>query len=238
MKRRKQILAAVLAAITLSQGMATFAKPVTNEPKPGSDEHTTIGIAESATDLSQTSFEVPLYVTTAAISNKADLLCPDGYDIKNSATGVAAPAIGVVSMTVERIGDWNTVSTDPTGSNRDVKLVLGDYVLPELDRSNTKKTVTFLNDKPETCVFYDKASGKLTKIEAGKTISEVKTGKAPTSPDYKGITITGKVSSMVRTNKKAAAQFKVTYVVSPLDDDGNPIGNTYVGDSKPASGMQ
>lgn len=225
MKRRKQILAAVLAAITLSQGMATFADTVTNTPT--GDQHTTIGIAESATDLSQTQFEVPLYVTTAAISGKEDLLCPNGYDISNTAN--AGGAIGVVSMTVEKIGTWDIKHTPTSDSH--VKLTIGGQDLPEVNDGKTKDTVKFIEQKTDNS-FY--ANGKLKKIDPGKTLS----GEDKTSPTYAGLTISGKVANKTRTNKKAAAQFKVTYVVSPLDDQGNPIGNTYVGDNKADSGMQ
>lgn len=239
MKKRKKLVAAVLAALVVSQSMTALANPSDNNPT--GDEHTTIGIMEAASEVGQASFEVPLYVTTAAISGQDKLMCPEGYDIKNTSKGNDAHDIGVLSVSVEKIGTWDTVKTAPA-TNTQVKLTIGDLVLPAVDNTTTKKTVDIINDtEAHASVFYGKTAGKTTKvtaIEKGKTLAEAANGIAPTAANYKGLDITGIVQNTTRTNKKAAAQFRVTYVVSALDDAGDPIGNTYVGDDKKAAGLQ
>lgn len=229
--KKKKLLLALVAALAVSQGIPVLAAPATN--KPTDDQHTTIGIMEAEKDISQTSFEVPLYITTAAVSNSTKLLCPTGYDIKNTAPD---GKIGVVSMTVQKVGDWNTVETAPNpGSKQDVMLTIGDFTLPSVNQTTTQKTVVF-SEKKTTCAFY-KNNG-LTAIPAGETLAQAAGGKGPTEEGYKGLDITGTVSNDTRTNKKAAAQFRITYIVSALDDTGAAIGNTYVGDDKAASGMK
>lgn len=241
MKKRKKLVAAVLAALVVSQSMTALANPSDNNPK--GDEHTTIGIMEATTEVGQASFEVPLYVTTAAISGQEKLMCPEGYDIKNTSKGTDAHDIGVLSVSVEKIGTgtWKTVTTAPTNDN-EVKLTIGDLVLPAVDDTTKKSTVDILNDAAgQASVFYGHTTGKnnkVTAIKKGKTLAEAANGIAPTAANYKGLEITGIVKNMDRANKKAAAQFRVTYVVSALDDAGDPIGNTYVGDNKAAAGLQ
>lgn len=238
MKKRKKLVAAVLAALVVSQSMTALANPSDNNPK--GDEHTTIGIMEAETEVGQASFEVPLYVTTAAISGKEALMCPEGYDIKNTSKGNDAHNIGVLSVSVERIGTWNTVKDAPNANN-EVKLTIGGLVLPAVDDATPKQTVDIIkNADAHTSVFYGKTANKtdkVTAIEKGKTLSEANGGVAPTATGYKGLAITGTVQNTTRNNKKAAAQFRVTYVVSALDDNGDPIGNTYVGDDKTAAGL-
>lgn len=237
MKRRKQILAAVLAAITLSQGMVAFANTVTNEPKPGTDEHTTISIVETATDLSQTSFEVPLYVTAAAVSNSDTLLCPEGYDITNSAQ-VGGTNIGVVSIKVERLtgAKWNIVK-DTIDTNKDVILSIGGQKLPEVNKNTTTAKIDLLKSTEDTA-FFDNTTSKLRKIEPQKTLSQAKTNIGKNDPGYKGLEIKGQIERTTRNEAATAAQFKVIYTVAPLDANGDPIGKTYVGDVKSEAGLQ
>lgn len=225
----------MLAVMVASQGMVAFAAPADNNPK--GDQHTTIGIMEAAEKVGQASFEVPLYVTTAAIKGQAELMCPEGYDIKNTAKDPDAHDIGVLSVTVQKIGTWDIVATP--AKNTDVKLVIGDLVLPEVNNTKKSNTVTFLADDYAggKNAFYDQDAGKLVAIKKGETLAQAGNQIAPGDANYKGLEITGTVQAVERTNKKATAQFKVTYVVSALDDNGVPIGNTYVGDNKAAAGL-
>lgn len=225
---KKKIMAAMLAALVLSQGMTAFANPSNNNPT--GEEHTTIGIMESTTNVGQASFEVPLYVTTAAISDSDQLICPDGYDITNTAGTNGNRPIGVVSVSVEKLGDWNLVTTTPN-DQYDVKMTIGDLTLPEVKTKNNVKTVDIATAGQDS-VFYDKGKSKLQAIPSGQTLSQ-----AAGVRGGKGIGITGQVKSMTRSNKKAAAQFRISYVISALDDAGNAIGSTYVGDNKAAAGF-
>lgn len=234
---KKKLVGIMLAVMVASQGMVAFAAPADNNPT--GDQHTTIGIMEATEKVGQASFEVPLYVTTAAIKGQADLMCPEGYDIKNTAKDPDAHDIGVLSVKVERVGTWNTVSTTPNTKN-EVKLVIGDLILPEVNGTTTSKTVTFLDNSYNSGdnAFYKTATNKVTAIPKGQTLAQVGNNIAPGDANYKGLDITGTVQAVDRTNEKAAAQFRVTYVVSALDDQGDPIGNTYVGDDKAAAGLQ
>lgn len=226
----KKGFAAVIAALAVSQGVPVMAQTTTNSPASG--QHTTIGILEAESEnISNASFEVPLYITTAAVSNKAELLCPENYDIKNTGT---AP-IGVLSLTVAKAdaSTWDTVTTDPQADKK-VMLTIGGLILPEVNTATNSATVTFLKDKKD-CDFYGKTTAdKLTAIEPQKTLSAAAAAGATTN----GLVITGKVQKKVRTNEKAAAQFKVTYVVSALDNNGDPIGITYVGDDENIAGLK
>ena len=237
--KKKKLLLALVAALAVSQGIPVLAKPATNNPT--GDEHTTIGIMEAEKDISQASFEVPLYITTAAVSNSNKLLCPTGYDIKNTSKAADAPPIGVFSLTVEKVAGstWDIVSNTPTVDKK-VQLSIGDLPLPEVNDTNRSSTVSFLTTTPD-CAFYGKTKGKptkLTEIRSGQTLSEAAGGPAVNADGYEGLGISGTVHATNRNNIKAAAQFKITYVVTTLDTTGDPIGNTYVGDDKAASGMQ
>ena len=226
----KKLFAAVIAALAVSQGVPVMAAPATNSPANG--QHTTIGILEAVSkDIYNASFEVPLYITTAAVSNSTDLVCPENYDIKNTGTA----NIGVLSLTVAKAENstWNTVAADPT-ADKQVKLTIGGLTLPEVNDKTSSATVTFLDTKND-CDFYGKTANKtdkLTAIETTKTLSAAAGGTT------KGLVITGKVVSQQRTNTKAAAQFKVTYVVSALDANGDPIGITYAGDDENIAGLK
>ena len=237
--KKKKFLAVLAAAMVLSQGIAAFAQEVDNNPT--GDEHTTIGIMESTTAVGQASFEVPLYVTTAAISNQANLMCPEGYDIKNTSKDPDAHDIGILTVSIESVGDWSTVTGTPN-TTKEVKLTIGDLTLPAVSPTSKTATVDIRNDaSAHSSAFYGKTNGKTNKVTAiskGETLSQAAGGAAPGTAGYKGLDITGIVQNTTRTNTKAAAQFKVTYVVSALDDNGDPIGNTYVGDNKAAAGLQ
>lgn len=227
----------MLAVMVASQGMVAFAAPADNNPK--GEQHTTIGILEADAPVGQASFEVPIYVTTAAIKNQANLMCPEGYDIKNTAKDPDAHDIGVLSVTVEKVGTWDIVS-NPTKST-DVKLIIGDLVLPEVNSAKKTNTVNFLDksyNSGKNAFFGQQNATKVTAIKKGQTLSEAAGGSPETAADYKGLGISGTVAAVERTNKKAAAQFRVTYVVSALDTNGDPIGNTYVGDNRTAAGLQ
>ena len=71
----------------------------------------------------------------------------------------------------------------------------------------------------------DDNSGKATykPIEAGKDMD---------------IPVNGQVQNTTRTDGKATSQFKVTYTVSPLDDNNQPLSAIYVGDDKKDAGLQ
>lgn len=227
MKAKKILTTAAIVAMIATQGITAFAKTVDNDPQ--GDQHTTIGILESTNVAGQVSFSVPLYVTTAAVKGKADLLTPTGYDIKNEAN-VGGKNIAVLSVSISGVGDWSTSTTVPTDDKK-VQLSIGGLLMPEVSR-NITKTVE-LKDETNPGYFYDKDQGKYRPIEPGKTLSEAATQIAPGTSGYKGLEIVGKVAEKDRTDIAASAQFRITYLISPLNDQGEPVGLTYVGDDKP-----
>lgn len=227
MKAKKILTTAAIVAMIATQGITAFAQTADNDPK--NDQHTTIGILESTNVAGQVSFSVPLYVTTAAVKGKADLLTPTGYDIKNEANP-GEKSIAVLSVSITGVGDWSTTSTVPT-ADKQVQLSIGGLQMPEVSRDDTK-TVE-LNTVADPGNFYDKAQGKYRAIEPQKTLSQAVTSIAEGDPNYEGLKIVGKVNAQERNDVAASAQFRITYLISPLNDRGEPLGLTYVGDTKP-----
>ena len=235
---KKKIMAAMLAALVLSQGMTAFANPSTNSPQ--GDEHTTIGIMESTKNVGQASFEVPLYVTMAAIKDQTQLMCPDGYDIKNTAGSNNGNSIGVLSVTVDRLpgATWDTVQDAAPTGEKEVKLTIGDLTLPAVNKNIVTATIDIKKSAPaHTSAFYDNVNDRVRPIGSGKTLSEAAGGVVETNPTYKGLSITGVIAAKDRANTAAAVQFRIRYVISAFDDAGNAIGSTYVGDDRTAAGF-
>lgn len=230
MKNKKRLLALMLTPFVLSQSITALAAKADNNPT--GDQHTTIGIMESTTEVGQASFEVPLYITTAAVTGKDRLICPTGYDIRNTSQ---TNAIGVVSVTVEKVdgGSWDLVVDTPT-SDKKVKLTIGELVLPAVNDGHKTETIQIATDtRAQNTVFYDAAkNSKLRAIPVNQTLAQAAGGDVGN-----GLSITGLIQAKDRSNIKAAAQFRVKYVVSALDANGAAIGNIYVGDSKAAAGL-
>lgn len=276
MNKKKVLTSLVLGTAMVSQvAVPVFAKEQTNEtPKQDTtapnewkaDSHTTIGISEiSAKDAAEdgvdktqnVSFEVPLYVTTAAIAGKADLKTPTEYDITNSGNR----GIVVTAMQIEKLGDWNTVSADPT-TNREVKLSIGGREMPATNDQNKKVAVEILkqgsNSAFNTDMKYNviKKQDAKTKVNGSLAKADANTGRDATvinkddNGNVLGLNISGKIQNdTARKTKGAAAQFKVTYTVSAIikdkdtagdatvDKDGI-VGYTYVGDDKAAAQLK
>lgn len=234
MKKRNFLTTAALAALVAAQmAMPIMAAPATNATT--GDQHTTIGILESATKpADQASFDVPLYLVVAAVDQQGTIAKPDNYVIKNLSTGTDAKAIGVTKMQVENLAAYDENNLANSGwvivdqsadkdNSRKISLQLGSQWLPSTETAGVNNKV--LVDFAESSFFRgaDKNGEKTyTKIEPGKTLA---------------IAVNGTVQSTTRTDKKASSQFKVTYTVSPLDDDGKVLSAVYVGDDKTDAGL-
>lgn len=185
----------------------------------GSGQGTTFGIFETDKHPQQISFEVPLYVVVAAVEGSSQVLAPasGSYCIANT-TG-ADSNIGVLGMYIEKVpgATWNTVEGTPTTS-KEILLSIGDYVMPALSADLEKKTVAIYNDQKDT---------KFTKKEKQQeqiVYQAIKPGEKIV------LDIAGTVTKETRrANNAAAAQFKVSYFVSALDENNLPLGNVYVG---------
>lgn len=185
----------------------------------GSGHGTTFGIFETDKHPQQISFEVPLYVVVAAVEGSSQVLAPasGSYCIANT-TG-ADSNIGVLGMYIEKVpgATWNTVEGTPMTS-KEILLSIGDYVMPALSADLEKKTVAIYNDQKDT---------KFTKKEKQQeqiVYQAIKPGEKIV------LDIAGTVTKETRrANNAAAAQFKVTYFMSALDENNLPLGNVYVG---------
>ena len=234
MKKRNFLTTATLAALVAAQmAMPVMAQPATN--KPGTDQHTTIGISEAKKkSAAQASFDVPLYLVVAAVENQADIEKPDNYKIENKTEGYP---IGVTKMQIENLGDYtgadgtgwaivNGNGGNPTiANNRQIALQLGtDLWMPETVNAGQNVKVDVLFAANSFFREADTVDGKPTykKIEESTPLV---------------IPVAGKVQATTRADKKATSQFKVTYTVSPLNADGTVFTATYVGDKKDEAGL-
>lgn len=272
MNKKKVLTSLVLGTAMVSQvAVPVFAKEQTNETPNQTDaewkqdSHTTIGIAEiSEKDAKEdnidktqnVTFEVPLYVTSAAVENDADLKTPTTYDIKNGGNR----GIVVTAMKIEKLAAWDTVATDAevAGAPKKVHLSIGKLTMSATNKVNEKVDVPVVKTGQVTA-FNNEMKYKVIG-KGGETLSTSKANKnADTTIVNKvgtnnvGLNISGKIDATTRKSVGAAAQFKVTYTVSAITKDaddkyaeaGNDglvdnngvIGLTYVGDDKAASGM-
>ena len=130
MKIRKVLATGVLTTAALIQAaMPAFAAKQSNgSPVDQPAAHTQFGIVESDKDVSgQVSFEVPLYVTMAAVSGKTKMAVPskDAYYIENTSPSIKVEdpqnpgtykeeptePIGVTSLEVKGLdGGWSIVA--------------------------------------------------------------------------------------------------------------------------------
>lgn len=269
MNKKKVLTSLVLGTAMVSQvAVPVFAaKQDNNTPNVNPDSHTTIGISEvsagDAAGLDQTlnvSFEVPLYVTTAAVGGEAKLRTPTEYDITNKGNR----GIVVTAMQIEKLENstWDTVE-DTTGIGaKEVKLAIGGRTMTTTKGAKGKVNVPILKNgdnsafnSDEKYVVIKKGGGTLANAPANKgkntTYNEV-------DKKIVGLKIDGDIKNVDRTTGKTAAQFKVTYTVSAitatadanvdkeLDAGGNGgligkddvVGYTYVGDDKAAAQLK
>lgn len=274
MNKKKILTSLVLGTAMVSQvAVPVFAKTQTNETPNQeatgdnewkADSHTTIGISEISEEdakednidkTQNVTFEVPLYVTSAAVENEDSLRTPTTYDITNNGNR----GIVVTAMKIEKLGAWSTVATDgEVGTDaKKVHLSIGNLTMSAASELNKKVDVPVVKAGQTTAFNSEmkyKVIGKNEKLstsKANKTAADTMVNKVGTN--NVGLKISGKIAATTRKSVGAAAQFKVTYTVSAItkaaqteyDKKGNDglvdnngvIGLTYVGDDKAASGM-
>ena len=222
MKIRKVLATSVLTTAALIQAaMPAFAAGQSNGStidQPAA--HTQFGIIESTKDVSgQVSFEVPLYVTMAAVSNKNRMAVPskNAYYIENTsksiinADGVEEPTepIGVTNMEVVGLdGGWSIVATEPGDfTTKDDKkahemtFTLGKEVFKPMDATG-QQTIY------DNSVSYAAETIKLDKD--GKYVADQLTGDDTKVAMMKGV---DKLGWRDKTN---STQF-VEYVMTPIN---------------------
>ena len=207
MNKKKVLTSLALGTAMVSQvAMPVFAAPQTNEtPNVNADAHTTIGILESdETDESRLniSFEVPLYVTTAALSQKDALTTPKTYDIKNTGKNT----IVVTGMNFEKISkadQWQTVDQGQVtgdGVEKKVALKIGGVNMPAVSKQGEKKVVNFKND---TNAFYSTTKYNVITSESSLAASPTNENSLGLETGKTGLKIEGTIKSMDRTKNKS-----------------------------------
>lgn len=222
MKKRRILagtLAGTLTGAMLTAGLSFNGLAAVGDNSPTGDQHTTFGIMEAAQDPTNVQFEVPLYVTMAVVSGEANVRTPQGYNITNRAAA-GGYSIGVTSMSIESIGTWTTVATAAAvDSATKIFLSIGGATMPATAVGTGRELVTLAGD-------FGTAAAP-TPIAPQASLSTAVNGMA----------ITGTVQAATRTDKRAAAQFRIRYTVAALNGAGAPLGAVYVGDYRTAAGL-
>lgn len=186
---------------------------------------TAVGVQTVDMNPENLSFTVPLYLTVAAVSDNGGnptVVVPDGYLLHNT-TGSAPdgkyPGIVVSKVDVQGIkgGTWSLKAAPQTG--REIRLSIGGLVLPDVDAGN-ESLVSVATDTTNNS-FYDMGTGKYLPIPGG--------------PDAQALVLplAGSLwSGFVPGEERAAAQFRIKYTVSLLDNQGKPVGISYEGPSQ------
>mgnify|MGYP004606544287 CR=1 FL=1 len=249
MKKKLLMTTALVAALSIGNVMPVFA--YTADGVWSNEQHTTFGIQEgSATDFAhQASFEVPLYVTMAAIDNTdkgnfdpEQLVTPEGYDIKNSSTK-ADSYIAVESFDVEmyNTATWSIITFGSTpNTSKEMTFKIGNQELRAQTAGQTIKYGTKDVKQENKNVdlqdgIFAKTDGKLNPLGAQQYMSNHSTAPG------KGIPLFGKIQATNRANNGTgtAAQFRVIYHMVPTDKDGNKkTAAAYVGDNKTEAGYK
>lgn len=247
MKKKVLMTTALVAALTIGNVMPVAA--YTANGAWSKEHHTTFGIQEgTATNFAnQASFEVPLYVTMAAI-DKTDsgtfdptkLVTPEGYDIKNSSTKDES-FIAVQSLDVEMYQDatWKIITYGQTPAGpKEMTFKIGNLTLTAQDKGSTiiygTKDVQNKNVDLQDGIFA-KTDGSLNPLGAQQYMSN-----HSTTPGA-GILLSGAIQSADRTNdgKGTAAQFRIVYHMVPTDKNGTvKTAAAYVGDNKKDAGYK
>lgn len=105
-----------------------------------SGAETTIAMLEATENPQQAYFEVPLYVTVAAVQGSSRVLAQasGSYYIANGKG--AKSEIGVLKMFIEKVpgATWDTVERMPQTA-REIRLSIRDYVMPALGKGTEKR---------------------------------------------------------------------------------------------------
>lgn len=218
------ILALSLSAPVLAAGPAPGSGGGT---PPGEDEikanaDTTISIFSTASSQANMSYTVPLYVTMAIANQDAVVKVPTNYGITNTTKNDDAgkqPNIAVTNMSFEKIkaDGFNTVAADPADANG-ILLKIGHETMPALSAKGLQTMV------PSGDILV--TGGKPTPI-----------GALETNKGYLDLPIQGTVQKTTRTDSATAAQFRLKYTVSLINDKGEALGAVYAGDDHTAAGL-
>lgn len=244
MRKKKVFATAAIAALAAAQmAMPVMAAKTNNDKEDLSADksleqelkdngHTTFKVFESENSVvdGQVSFEVPLYVTMAAVKGDAELKVPTGYYIKNTNAEAANNPIGVINIDVKPEG-WSIVSerTAPS-ADKEMQFTLGDVKFKAATAGGDVVNMYNWDNETEKNVFLDS-------IASYTDLNSKTHNKVYQITDKLDLNLAGKVQQLsTRKNSNTVAAFKVVYTIAAIDPTtGQPKGATYVGDSKDAS---
>ena len=237
MKKCTKLFAIITAGLLVLGASATaFAVPNPGPDEKAANGDTTFGVMETNTNPGTVSFEVPLYVTMAAVAGQDTVQMPtDAYKITNTSKAANGTdpgySIGVVGLSFETVagGTWGTTLTaTPTGATKEMNLTIGGVQMPALAANGHAQPTVDITSVDNT--FYDHANSKPKPISADPNTPAV--GNSLVIP------LVGKISTTaVAADAAAAPQFKVKYTISAIGGGGGAIGQPYVGNDSNAAGF-
>lgn len=193
--------------------------------------HSTVSVLLVESNAKNVSFEVPLYVTMAAVDGREDIITPSNYSITNTSANSVEDSeeevydIAVVGITFTKLAGatYSTVETQGT-QYHDLMFSVGGLLMPAISRDlgevsidldvTAKDSVFFSNNDYVAIPAYGNTELHIPLIA---TMSDI-----PTFED----------------NKNAVAQFKICYTVTALTTSGDPLAYVYAGDSKEEAGLE
>lgn len=268
-KRNRLVMTGVTAALAAMQicsvAMAkeTNNSAANNNGNPDYDNvaHTTFGVIETDKDVSgQVSFEVPLYVTMAAVANKDNMLLPTDYAIENTsgsikdgATVIDTNPIGVTSIKVQTIPNntWSVVAKkmkDDDATKVDVSKTFTQDATGDKQMTFTLGGIDFaamttsgnqtLYDNTDGATSWKKVftkSNTFVKYQeyAGNTTGLAKIGRGA---DKLNIDMESLIKNSAGRKEENGGHttgvFKVMYTLAKVDANGQPqTAAVYAGDN-------
>lgn len=216
-----------------------------HEPTPEQTRygHTTFSLIEAKQDPSNISFSVPLYVTMAVTKNAADAAVPSNYFIANTSkfSGVTPAGetpfdIAVVRMRFTKLegSTYSTVAGPEVSGEGNILFQIGRVTMPALSEAGTRDVAL----RTENSQFLEDSSPGGCAASNWKKIPAEPGGDALNPANVLALDLLGKVAADPNlSDHAAAAQFRVQYTVSALDDKGEPLGRVYKGDDSVAAGL-
>lgn len=221
-KIRRLLFMGLTLGLSAALSPGTWAAPL---PVPGVQPgKTAVGVRTVNINPASLSVTVPLYLTVAAISDadgNSRIVAPDGYLMRNT-TGSAPdgtyPEIAVTAVKVRGVKDGTWSLKNKPQSGKEVRLSVGGLILPEVSAGSGEAVQADIT-APDN-LFYDSAAKVFRPIPGG--------------PSQEGLIlpVTGLLGAGFKAGEeRAAAQFRISYTVSLLDEGGQPVGISYDGPS-------
>ena len=249
MKKTKALAAIVLAGtLTMGSTITAMANPSTNAASGA--QHTTFGVLEGTYEDfgGQANFEVPLYVTVAAISsdskavyNNGDytkMMTPTGYDIYNASKSQAL-AVDSIVVRLYDTATWSIVDTTPA-TEKEMQFSIGNLALKPMSRTGVKQVTYRVGVTDNAAANQYRLEDGTFATQAGgyRDIPKLSYLSTQSETQEDGIALNGTVLSAVRAKSgSTAAQFQVIYNLVPTDGAENARqAATYVGDDWKAAG--